>query len=150
MKMEEVMAGPSISPLFENDFTRMFSEFRIPGFDIDSLVASQRRNIEAVQAANQLAIESVQAIMRRQTEIFRQMVEESSAGLRELMITGAPEQKIAQQTELVKTTFEKAIANLRELTEMVAKSNTEAADILTKRIGESLVELKGALHRTKL
>ncbi len=144
------MAGPSISPLFENDFTRMFSEFRIPGFDIDSLVASQRRNIEAVQAANQLAIESVQAIMRRQTEIFRQMVEESSAGLRELMITGAPEQKIAQQTELVKTTFEKAIANLRELTEMVAKSNTEAADILTKRIGESLVELKGALHRTKL
>ena len=28
-----------------------------------------------------------------------------------------------------------ALANLRELAEMVAKSNTEAADVLTKRIG---------------
>jgi phasin family protein len=69
--------------------------------------------------------------------------------MRDLMATGAPEQKIAQQTDLVKAAFEKALANLRELTEMVAKSNTEAADVLTKRIGESLTELKAALQRTK-
>jgi phasin family protein len=147
--MEAYVAGPIPSPLFETDFTRIFSEFRVPGFDVETLVASQRRNLEAVQAANQLAVESVQAIVRRQTEIFRQMVEESSVALRDLMTTGAPEQKIAQQTDLVKSTFEKAIANLRELTEMVAKSNTEAADILTKRIGDSLVELKTALQRAK-
>jgi phasin family protein len=142
------MAGPSPFPFFENDFTKIFSEFRIPGFDVETLVAAQRRNLEAVQAANQLAIEGVQAVVRRQTEILRQMVEESSTGMRDLMASGAPEQKIAQQTDLVKTVFEKAIANLRELTEMVAKSNTEAADVLTKRIGESLTELKSALHRT--
>ena len=41
------------------------------------------------------------------------------------------------------------LGNLRELTEMVAKSNTEAADVLTKRIGESLTELKSSLQRTK-
>jgi phasin family protein len=142
------MAGPSPYPFFENDFTKIFSEFRIPGFDVETLVAAQRRNLEAVQAANHLAIEGVQAVLRRQGEILRQMVEESSSGLRDLMASGAPEQKIAQQTDLVKTVFEKAIANLRELTEMVAKSNTEAADVLTKRIGESLTELKSALHRT--
>jgi phasin family protein len=79
---------------------------------------------------------------------MKSMVEESSTVLRELMSQGAPEQKIAQQTEVVKTAFEKALANLRELTEMVAKSNTEAADVLTKRIGESLTELKTSLHRT--
>ena len=142
------MANPTY-PFLENDFTKMFSEFKIPGFDMQALVATQRRNIEAVSAANQLAVEGVQAVMRRQTEILRQMVEESSAALREMMATGAPEQKIAQQTELVKTAFEKALGNLRELTEMVAKSNTEAADVLTKRIGESLAELKTSLHRTK-
>jgi phasin family protein len=91
----------------------------------------------------------VQAVLRRQTEIMKSMVEESSTVLRDLMAQGAPEAKIAQQTELVKTAFEKALANLRELTEMVAKSNTEAADVLTKRIGESLTELKGSLQRTK-
>jgi phasin family protein len=137
------------NPFLENDFTKIFSEFKIPGFDMQALVATQRRNIEAVSHANQLAIEGVQAVMRRQGEILRQMVEESSSVLRDMMAAGAPEQKIAQQTELVKGAFEKALANLRELTEMVAKSNTEAADVLTKRIGESLTELKTSLQRTK-
>jgi phasin family protein len=136
-------------PFFETDFTKIFSEFHVPGLDFESLMATQRRNIEAVTAANQLAVEGVQAVLRRQAEILRQMVEESSAGLRDLMAAGAPEQKIAQQTDLVKGTFEKALANLRELTEMVAKSNTEAADVLTKRIGESLTELKASLPRAK-
>jgi phasin family protein len=143
------MANPTSFPFFENDFTKMFSEFKIPGFDMQSLVATQRRNIEAVNTANQLAVEGIQAVLRRQTEIMKSMVEESSTVLRDMMAQGAPEQKIAQQTELVKTAFEKALANLRELTEMVAKSNTEAADVLTKRIGESLTELKGSLQRTK-
>jgi phasin family protein len=137
------------NPFLETDFTKIFSEFKIPGFDVQALVATQRRNIEAVSHANQLAVEGVQAVMHRQSEILRQMVEESSNGLKEMMAAGAPEQKIAQQTELVKATFEKALANLRELTEMVAKSNTEAADVLTKRIGESLTELKASLQRTK-
>jgi len=142
------MANPNF-PFLENDFTKMFSEFKIPGFDMQGLMATQRRNIEAVQTANQLAVEGVQAIVRRQTEILRQMAEESSTVLKEMMTSGAPDQKIAQQTELVKTAFEKALGNLRELTEMVAKSNTEAADVLTKRIGESLTELKTSLQRTK-
>ena len=142
------MANPSF-PFLETDFTKIFAEFKIPGFDMQSLVATQRRNIEAVNTANQLAVEGIQAVLRRQTEIMKSMVEESSSVLREMMAQGAPEQKIAQQTELVKTAFEKALANLRELTEMVAKSNTEAADVLTKRIGESLTELKSSLQRTK-
>jgi len=143
------MANPTSNPFMNNDFTKLFSEFKIPGFDMESLMATQRRNIEAVQTANQLAIEGVQAVLRRQTEIIKQMAEESASTLRDLMAHGAPQEKIAQQTEVVKTAFEKALANLRELTEMVAKSNTEAADVLTKRVGESLTELKSSLQRTK-
>jgi phasin family protein len=140
------MAKQSAYPFPETDFTKIFSEFRVPGFDAEALMAAQRRNIEAVTTANQLAIEGVQAVVRRQTEILRQMVEESSSSLRELVSTGAPEKKIAQQTDIVKASFEKTLANLRELTEMIAKSNTEAADILAKRVGESLTELKTALQ----
>jgi len=136
-------------PFFETDFTKIFSEFQIPGFDMTSLIATQRRNLEAVNAANQLAVEGVQAVLRRQAEIMRQMVEESSTVMREMMAAGAPEQKIAQQTDLVKAAFEKALANLREMTEMVAKSNSEAADVLTKRIGESLTELKSSVQNAK-
>lgn len=143
------MANQAGYPFFETDFTKIFSEFRVPGFDVEALLATQRRNIEAVAAANQLAVEGMQAVLRRQAEILRQIVEESSTVLREMTAGGAPEQKIAQQADLVKAAFEKALANLRELTEMVAKSNSEAADVLAKRVGESLTELKTSLQRTK-
>ena len=143
------MATQNTYPFFGSDFTKVFSEFKIPGFDVEGLLAAQRRNIEAVSTANQLAVEGVQAVIRRQTELLRQMVEESSTALKDVMTAGAPDEKIAQQTDLVKAAFEKALSNLRELTEMVAKSNSEAADVLTKRIGESLDELKVSLQRTK-
>jgi len=143
------VATQSTYPFFGNDFTKAFADFKIPGFDIEGLLATQRRNMEAVSAANQLAVEGVQAVIRRQTEILRQTVEESSAALKDVLAVGAPDEKIAQQADLVKAAFEKALGNLRELTEMVAKSNTEAADVLTKRIGESLTELKTSLQRTK-
>jgi phasin family protein len=143
------MATQSNYPFFANDFTKMFSEYKMPGLDIESLMATQRRNMEAMTAASQLAVEGVQAVFRRQTEIIRQTVEESTAALKDVMAAGAPEQKIAQQTDLVKASFERALGNLRELAEMAAKSNTEATDVLTKRIAESLTEIKSSLQRTK-
>jgi phasin family protein len=136
-------------PFFETDFTKVFSEFRVPNFDVETILATQRRNIEAVTAANQLVIEGIQALLKREAEILRQTIDESSAALKDLMATGAPEEKLAQQADLLKSSFEKAIANLRELAELVAKSNTNATEVLTKRIGDSLTELKAAVRKVK-
>jgi phasin family protein len=143
------MATPTTYPFFDTDFTKIFAEFKVPGFDIESILATQRRNIEAVTAANQLVIEGIQAVLKREAEILRQTIEESTSVLRDLMAAGAPEEKVAQQADLTKASFEKALANLRELAEMVAKSNSEAAEVLTKRIGESLTELKVAVTKVK-
>ena len=143
------MATAQSYPFFDTDFTKLFGEFRVPGFDVETILAAQRRNIEAVTAANQLVIEGIQALLKREAEILRQTIEESSIVLKGLMATGAPEEKLAQQADLLKTSFEKALANLRELAEMAAKSNTEAADVLTKRIGEGLTELKAAVKSAK-
>jgi hypothetical protein len=48
----------------------------------------------------------------------------------------------AKQAELARKAFEQALANARELAEMVSKSNTEAFAIINKRVTESLQELK--------
>ncbi len=48
-----------------------------------------------------------------------------------------------KQAELVRKAFEQALANMRELAEMVSKSNTDAFAIINKRVTESLQELKG-------
>lgn len=129
------------------DFQKAFTEFKLPSPDFEGVVAAQRRNVEAIVAANQLAIEGYQAIARRQAEIVRQSMEETSSIVTELLTPGTPEDKVAKQAALVKGAFEKANANMKELSELVAKSNAEAAEVLTKRVKESIEELQGILSK---
>lgn len=143
------MAKTTGNPFLDIDVTKFMGDYKVPGVDVDSLMASQRKNIEAVTAANQLAVEGLQAVIRRQAEILRQSLEEGSALMSDLMTAGSPEDKAAKQADIVKASFEKALSNARELAELVAKSNTEAAEILSKRFSESLDELKVAIAKTK-
>ena len=124
------------------DVGKAFAGFNFPGLDIESLVAAQRKNLEAFTQANQLAVEGVQAVARRQVEIARQAVDEASALLREWTQPGAPEERIAKNAEIAKQAFEKGVANARELAELVAKANSEAFNVLHKRVAEGFEELR--------
>ncbi len=44
----------------------------------------------------------------------------------------------------VKETYEHGLSDLRELTELSAKANSQAADLLSHRVTDGLNELKGA------
>ena len=135
---------------FDMDVGKAFAGFTFPGFDVESLVAAQRRNLEALTQANQLAVEGVQAVARRQVEIARQAVDEASAAMREWTQPGAPEERMAKNAELAKQAFEKGIANARELAELVTKANTEAFNVINKRVAESLEEIREyAKQRTR-
>lgn len=129
------------------DFQKAFADFKVPTPDFEGVVAAQRRNMEAIVAANQLAVEGYQAVARRQAEILRQSLEETSTVISELLTPGTPEDKVAKQAALVKASFEKASANIKELAELVAKSNSEAADVLSKRVKESIEELQTVLAK---
>ncbi len=141
------------NPFGDFDFTKMMDpskmmgDFKMSGVDMEKVVSSQRRNLEALTAANQLAIEGMQAVARRQTEIFRQVMEESSAAMKAVMSAGSPEDKAARQTELTKEAFKRAIANMRELAEMVAKSQGEAFEVINKRVTDSLDELRDTMAK---
>jgi phasin family protein len=136
------MAVNGKNPFLDFDVTKVMSEFRVPSVDVDAVVASQRKNIEALTQANQLAVEGVQAVARRQVEIARQAMEEFSAMIRDLVQPVSPEDRIAKQAEFSKLALEKGLTNARELTEMVAKANTEAFNVINKRLTESLDEVR--------
>lgn len=55
---------------------------------------------------------------------------------------GNPQEMSAKQAEVARKAFEQALANMRELAEMVNKSNADAFAIINKRVTDSLQELK--------
>jgi len=126
------------------DFGRLAEQFKFPGVDTSALIESQQRNIEAVTKANQVAFEGVQAIMQRQVEILSETMDETTKAVQAFSKTGKPEDVWAKQADLVKEAYEHGLSNLRQLTELSAKTNTQATDVLTHRVTDGLNELKGA------
>ncbi|MDE1902510.1 MAG: TIGR01841 family phasin [Alphaproteobacteria bacterium] len=126
----------------DTDFSKAFAGFTLPGFDVEAVLACQRKNIEALTQANQLAVEGVQAVARRQAEIAREAIDEASTVLREIVQPTAPEERIAKQAELLKQTFERSLANTRELALLLAKANTEAFDVVAKRVAQGFEEIR--------
>ena len=110
------MATTSHNPFM--DFTKIAGQFKMPNFNADALIEAQRKNIEAVTAANRIALEGAQALTQRQVEIVRQAWDESASVLESLTAAGKPEEKLAKQAELAKQALEQGLANLRELSEM--------------------------------
>jgi phasin family protein len=137
--MAETQARPNF---FDFDVTKMMADFRFRPFDVEAIMACQRRNIEALAQANQLAVEAVQAVTRRQIEITRQSLEDMSALLRDLAQPVSAEDRIAKNTEYAKQILEKSINNGREITLLATKAGTEAADVLRKRACEGLDEIR--------
>lgn len=132
------------------DFTKMAGDFKMPGVNVDSLVQAQRKNFEAIAAANQLALEGYQAVAKRQADIIRESIEELTKVGKELSSTNqAPDVRLAKQAELAKAGFEKGLSNARELSEILMKSNTEAFGVISKRVAEALDEVKHSVANGK-
>ena len=127
---------------FDFDMTKMFSDFRFRPFDVEAVWAAQRRNIEALSQANQLAVEGVQALAQRQFELTREAFEGFSTLLRDLAQPASTEARIAKNTDYAKQLLEKGVSHGREIAALAAKTGTEAAEVLHKRASESLDEIR--------
>ncbi len=125
---------------YANAFADMFKN----NFDYNQLLNTQRRNLEAASEASQAIVENVQAISRRQAEIAREQVEGALKASKDIFTSGTPETNMAKQAAYAKNAFEGALSNMREVSEMAAKSCFEIFDVVTSRASESIEELSKA------
>src|SRR4051794_33139783 len=116
--------------------------FKLPGFDVNTVVDIQRRNVEALTAANQTVVQGLQTVVRRQGEIARQSVKQFQdlLSVKPASVT----ETLVKRIELTKTSYEKTVADARELGDIVVKAGSEAGDILSRRVVASLDEVKAA------
>lgn len=147
------MADNSFNPfanidLGKFDVSKMMQDLKVPGIDVNALMEAQRKNIEAVTAANKAAIDGMQSVAKRQAEIMAQSFGEVSNLAQEFSASANnPQEMGTKQAEIIKQAFDKALSNMRELAEMVSKTNTEAFEVMNKRFTESLEELKGLMGK---
>lgn len=130
------------------DIEKFFEQFRTQGVDVDTVVQSQRKNIEALVAANRAIAESVQTIAQREQELFQEALVEWQKAAAEIASEGDLQGRTAKQAALMTEALEQAIKNMRELAELVAKAQQETMAIVNKRVDESLDEIRSQLPST--
>ncbi len=125
-----------------SEFQNMLKQYKLPGVDIEALVSSQKKNVEAVLTANRIAVEGMQAIAKRQAEVFQEAMREAQQAVSSMTKATSPQDLAAKQTDLMKTAFEKSVSTMREMAEILTKSSQEATKTINARIAATLEEIR--------
>ncbi|ABQ29383.1 MULTISPECIES: phasin family protein [Acidiphilium] len=132
------------------DFTKAFSSIKVPAMaDAEVVLAAYRRNLEALSEANRVALEGAQAVARRHMEIMQKTMADLSEQLRNLSSVSTPQDRAAQQAELLKHAYESAVANMRDLGDLIQRSSHDAVETLNKRFSEAMDEMKHLVEPKK-
>jgi len=128
---------------FDFDMTKIFGDFRFRPFDVEAIWEAQRRNIEALSLANQLAVEGVNAVAKRQIEMTQQSFDELTSLVTEMVQPASAEDRIAKHTEYAKRAIDKGLNLGREIAMMATKTGGDVVEVLHKRTAEGLDEMRG-------
>jgi phasin family protein len=125
-----------------DDFVNLIAQMQFRPFPgADKLVAANFRNIDALSAANRIALEGAQTVAYRQMEIMYQAVTELSEGMQALPIPRAPQANTPEETDVFKRIYEHAVANTRDLSDLIQRCNRKALDPLHKRFIDAVHEI---------
>lgn len=119
-----------------------FANMELPGFDPDRLVTAQRRYLEAWTNATQIMADAMQTVVRRQTELTEAALREFWAE-GETMLRAAPgEYRPEEQFARMQGFYERASANVRELSDILLSAQREAMSVLGDGAAASLAPFK--------
>ena len=128
------------APLF--DFQKAFTDFQFPGMDMKAWTEAYEHNIEALNQANQAVARGMQEVAEKQAQLLQEAVAQAQDAYAKALESDGPREKAAKQVEITRKAFEKALKDIRDMAEIVSKSNTEAVNVINHRVSESLEEIR--------
>ena len=132
------------------DISKMFEGMRMPAMpDMDLMLGAYRRNMEALSAANRVALEGAQQVARRNMEIMQQTMGEMTEAMRGLTSAESPQDRASKQAEMVKGAYERAVSHMKELADLIQRSNGEALEVLNQRFTEAVDEARTMMDKAR-
>jgi len=142
------MAAEKFPFAFDADKVKeMFAVAKLPMIDADAVVAAQQKNVDAFVAANKVVFAGYQDVFKRQMALIEAAIAQAKDKVAELQGQPLTVEQATANIETMKTAFEKAAADAKELAEMAAKANTGAFEIVKARFDEAVSEFKAAAEK---
>jgi len=132
---------------FIDMFKNMGEQLKIPSFDMSKLMEHHQKNLEAMTRSWQAMAGGATEIANKQRAIFEAAIKDVTEMAQQYKPGGSPQEMMAKQTEFAKKAMEAAIANTRDIAELVQKSSGEAFKIVQDRMKESYDEIKATVEK---
>lgn len=117
------------------------------GFGGNDLMAAQQKNMDAMTAANKAAAAAYQDLFTKQVKVFQDTMAEAQKTAAGFDASKMDAETAKARTELANKAFEKAMANMTAMAEAARAANTEAYEIVAKRVADSMKELQDAAKK---
>ena len=132
------------TPDFTNPFgnlDELVKQFKVPGVDVNAIIESRRKDMDALISANQATAAAMQQVAQKQTEILTQALQAAQESAQKMAkgVGGAIDPM--KQAELTRKAYEKALADMKEVGEIAQKAQTTAMSGITARAQQSAQEL---------
>jgi len=138
---------PDAGQNFTEMFQKLGEQLKVPSFDMTKIMEHHQKNIDAMGRSWQAMASGATAVANKQREIFEGAMKEIAEMARDYKPGGSPQEMFNKQAEFGKKAMEAAIANTRDLTELVQKSGSDALKIIQERMQESYEEIRGSLEK---
>lgn len=132
---------------FTDIFKNLGEQLKIPSFDMTKIMEHHQKNLEAMTKSWQAMAAGATEIAHKQRAIFEEAVKDVTAMAQHYKPGGSPQEILAKQTEFAKKAMEAAIANTRDIAELVQKSSGEALKIVHERMKDSYEEIKTTVEK---
>ena len=110
-----------------DQWQKAFGQAQLPQVDTKALFEAQSKNLYALISANQAVMAGARNLMQRQAELMQEAMDEATKAMQDMGRVSDPNEAAEKQAELVKASFDKALANSKEISELIASNYQEAA-----------------------
>jgi phasin family protein len=128
------------------ELTKAFERFKMPSVVSASFVEARRTDVEAMVAANKITYDALQALARTQTDMLAQAMQSMQESTKGGLARGEKGGDTAKHTEAAQKAWQKMLADMKTLAEMVQKAQAEAMAGLTERAKENMGAMKAMAH----
>lgn len=132
---------------FMDMFKNLGDQLKVPSLDMSKIMEHHQKNLEAMTKSWQAVAGGATEVAKKQRDIFDEAVKDVTAMVQQYKPAGNPQEIMAKQAEFAKKAMEAAIANTRDMAELVQKSSTEAVTIIHGRMKESYEEIKSRIEK---
>lgn len=132
-----------------NDITKAFTAPKMPDVDGEALMSAQKKNMEALVEANKAAAAGYQNLFKQQIEVFESTMAAAQKQIAEFDVSKVDADSAKAQGEVAKVALEKALENMTALATGAQKANSEAFEVVSARVQDSVAELKDMADKFK-